>query len=69
MMVRWMRAFAVASEMGRGGGSCFRQFVSGLVAWYTLMTWNPGEGGGAFPIVLSLVKRLGVVSVTLNSFK
>ncbi len=32
--VRRMRAFAVANEMGRVGsrGSCFRQFVSGLVA-------------------------------------
>ncbi len=34
-----------------GGGSCFRQFVSGLVAWYALVTWNPDKGGGAFPVV------------------
>ncbi len=34
-----------------GGGSCFRQFVSGLVAWYALVTWNPGKGVGAFPVV------------------
>ncbi len=47
--VRRMRAFAVANEMGRG--SCFRQFVIGLVAWYTLMTWNLDEGGGASPVV------------------
>ncbi len=40
-----MRAFAVANV--GGGGSCIREFVSGLVAWYVLMTWNPGEGGGA----------------------
>ncbi len=51
--VRRTRAVAVANEMGRGGvsvagASCFRQFVSGLVAWYALMTWNPGE---AFPVV------------------
>ncbi len=54
--VRRMRVFAVANEMGRGGrvgggGSCFRQFVSDLVAWYALMTWNPDKGGGAFPVV------------------
>ncbi len=45
VMVRRMGAIAVANVMGRGGGSCFRQFVSGLVAW------NPGAGGGAFPVV------------------
>ncbi len=50
VMVRRMRAFAVASEMGRGG-RCFRQFVSGLVAWYAPTTWNPDEDGEAFPIV------------------
>ncbi len=54
--VRRIRAFAVANEMGRGGvsfggGSCFRQFVSGLVSWYALVTWNPDKGGGAFPVV------------------
>ncbi len=51
VMVRRMRAFAVASDMGRGGGSCFRQFVSCFVAWYAFMTWNPDEGCGAFPVV------------------
>ncbi len=55
VMVRRMRAFAVASEMDRGGGSCFRQFVSGLVAWCALMTWNPDEDGGAFPTVCTAV--------------
>ncbi len=29
-----------------GGGSCFRQSVSGLVAWYVFMVWNPDEDGG-----------------------
>ncbi len=47
--VRRIRAFAVANEMGRG--SCFRQFVSGLIAWYALMAWNLDEGGGASPVV------------------
>ncbi len=36
---------------GGGGGSCLRQFVTGLVAWYALVTWNPDESGGAFPVV------------------
>ncbi len=50
--VRRTRAFAVANEIGRGGdGSCFRQFVSGPVAWYALVTWNPDESGVAFPVV------------------
>ncbi len=62
-----MRAFAEASEMGRAGGSCFRQFVSGLVAWYSLMTWNPDADGGAFPVVQSLADSLGVMC--LNSFR
>ncbi len=51
VMVRRMRAFAVPSEMGRGGGTCFSQFVSGLLAWHVLITWNPDEGYGAFPVV------------------
>ncbi len=46
-MVRRMRAFAVASEMGRGGASWFRQFASDLVAWNALITWNPDEDGGS----------------------
>ncbi len=50
--VRRIRVFAVATEMGRGGvrvgggGSCFRQFLSGLVVWYALVTRNPDKGGG-----------------------
>ncbi len=32
-----------------GGGSCFRQFASVLVARDALMTWNPDEYGWAFP--------------------
>ncbi len=34
-----MRAYAVAHEMDRvgDGGSCFREFITGLVAWYALM--------------------------------
>ncbi len=46
VMLRRMGAFAVANEMGRGGGSSFRQFVRGLVAWYALMTWNLDDDGG-----------------------
>ncbi len=42
-----------ASDEGFRGGSCFRQSVSGL------MTWNPDEDGGAFPVVLLLANRLG----------
>ncbi len=38
------------SDEGFRGGSCFRQFVSGLVAWYALMTREPDEDGGAFPV-------------------
>ncbi len=53
VMVRRMRVFAVASEMGRGG-RCFRQFVSGLVAWYAPTTWNPDEDGGAFSAVCTV---------------
>ncbi len=30
VVVRWMRAFAKANEMGRGGPICFREFVCGL---------------------------------------
>ncbi len=46
-MVRQMKAFTVASEMGRGGGRWFRQLVSDLVAWNALMTWNPNVDGGS----------------------
>ncbi len=72
--VRRMRAFTVANEMGRGGVSvaasaAFSQFVSGLVAWYALVTWNPDKGVEAFPVVLSLANRLGVVWAALNSLK
>ncbi len=55
MMARRMRAFVVANEMGRGG-SCFRQFIGGLVAWYALVT-------------LPLANRLGVMCAALNSLK
>ncbi len=51
VMVRRMRAFAVAFEKGHVGGSCFRQFGSSLFAWYALMTWDPDEDCGAFPAV------------------
>ncbi len=47
VMVRRMRVFALAGEMGRGGGNCFGQFVSDLVAWFAFMTWNPYEVDGA----------------------
>ncbi len=64
-----MRAFAVAGDTVRGGGSCFHQFVSGLVAWYVFMTWNADEDDGAFPVVQSLVDSLGAVCATLNNFE
>ncbi len=53
MKVCRIRAFAMANEMGRGGVSIAvaAAFVSGLVAWYTLVTWNLAKGGGAFPVV------------------
>ncbi len=44
-------------------------FVSGLVSWYALVTWNPNASGGAFPVVYSLANRLGVMCAALNSFK
>ncbi len=67
-MVRRMRTFAVASDMGRvgSGGS---QFVSGLTAWYALLVWNSDKDGGVFPVVQPLANRLGVMCGTLNSFK
>ncbi len=51
--VRRMRAFAMANEMGRGGVSVAvaAAFVSGLVAWYALVTWKLAKGGGAFPVI------------------
>ncbi len=53
VMVRRMRTFAVASEMGRGGVSATlaAAFVSGVVAWGARKTWYPDEDGGAFPVV------------------
>ncbi len=58
-----MRAFAVANKMGHGDVlvAVAATFVSGLVAWYALVTWSSDEGGGAFPVVLSLANRLGVM--------
>ncbi len=38
--------FAFVIEMGRSGGNCFRDFISGLVAWY------PDENVGASRVVL-----------------
>ncbi len=52
---------------GGGGGSCFRQFVSYLVAWYNLMTQNPDEDSEAFPVAQSMANRLGVMDATLDS--
>ncbi len=43
-----------------GGGSCFRKFVSGLVAWYDLMTWTQMRMVG--PFLLSSRWRMGRVS-------
>ncbi len=40
VMVRRMRAFAVASEMGLGGVSVA---VVATLAWYAHMTWNPNK--------------------------
>ncbi len=50
VILRRMKAFTVANEMGRGGGSCFHQFVGSLVAWYALITWNPEQVGEGFPV-------------------
>ncbi len=53
VMLRRIRAFAVANEVGRGDVSVAvaAAFVSGLIVWYALVTWNSDEGGGAFPVV------------------
>ncbi len=53
VMVHRMRVFAVANEMSRGDVSVAvgAAFVSCLVVWYALVTWNSDEGGGAFPVV------------------
>ncbi len=48
VIVRQMRTFAVANEMDCG--SCFREFVSGLVAWNAFVTGDPGENGWTFPV-------------------
>ncbi len=45
VVVRWMRAFAMVIEMDRGGMSvfgcsCFRNFVSGLVAQCVFVAGN-----------------------------
>ncbi len=48
--VGWGIGDGASDEMGRDGGCCIHQFVSGFVAWYVLMTWDPDEGGGAFPV-------------------
>ncbi len=56
-MVRRMRAFAVANEMGRGGMSVAvaaavaNSSAASLPGMYALVTWNPDKGGGAFPVV------------------
>ncbi len=49
VMVRRVRAFTVASEMGRGGVSL--AVAATFVAWYARMTLYPDEDGGVFPIV------------------
>ncbi len=53
VMVRRMRAFAVANEIGRGGVSVVvaAAFANLSAASLPGMTWNPDEGGGAFPVV------------------
>ncbi len=43
VMVRRMRAFAVANEMGRGGVSAV--VAAAFVIWYAFMTWDPVESG------------------------
>ncbi len=48
-----------------GGASCCHVFVSGLVAWFALVTWDLDEGGGPLPVDKSLVSILGF---TLDSF-
>ncbi len=72
--VRRMRAFALANEMGRVGVSvmvaaAFANSSAASLPGMTLVTWNPDESGGAFPVVWSLVNRLGVMCSALNSFK
>ncbi len=49
VMVRRMRVFAVASETGRGGASV----AVAVAACFSvaLMTWNPCEKDGVFPVV------------------
>ncbi len=42
-----VRRFCVAKEMGHGG-SCLREFVSGLIDWCAFMIGDTVEGGGAF---------------------
>ncbi len=39
---------AFQEKMGRGGGNCFRKFVSSLFAWCAFKTWNSDEGGKGF---------------------
>ncbi len=52
VMMRRMKPFAVENEMVRGRVSVAvaAAFVTRLLAWHALMTWNTG---GAFPVVLS----------------
>ncbi len=59
VVVRWMRAFAVVIEMDRGGMSvfgcsCFRNFVSGLVARRVFVAGNTDADARASPVVLLL---------------
>ncbi len=65
VMMRRMKPFEVENEMVRGRVSVAAAFVTSLLAWHALMTWNTG---GAFPVVWSLANRLGVMCATLNSF-
>ncbi len=67
-MVCRMTAFTVENEKG-SGGSCFRQFISNLVAWYVIMPWSPDEDSRAFSVVKWLTNRLDAMCVTLNCFK
>ncbi len=67
VMMRRMKPFAVENEMVRGRVSLAvaAAFITSLLTWHALMTWNTG---GVFPAVLSLANRLGVMCATLNSF-
>ncbi len=70
-MVRRMRAFAVVSEMDRGGVSVAMAaaLATSSAAWYARMTWSPYEDGGAFSVIQPLTNKPGFTCSTLYSYK